>query len=174
MTTFREKTRRQPRPKRKGRALFRCGSCGKRYSNPLGHVCGKGGDFARRRKREKASGRRAREREVRAARRAKEADARRARRRREDDARRGRRSRETAATAARKRKAASRPARPAHPYESCRDRACERIPCTAWREGYEAGYEAGYAEGFEQGYGAGMAEGYTQGYAAAKAGCSCG
>lgn len=46
---FRDQTRRVRRRKRKREPLFRCGKCGKGYANPLGHTCGGGGDFAKRR-----------------------------------------------------------------------------------------------------------------------------
>lgn len=151
--TWRDKTRRARQPRRKARALFQCGRCRKAYSNPLGHECAGGGDFAKRRRREKAGERRARETAARQARRQKEADARRARRKREDDARRARRAKENEAAAERKRKPSARPRRPAHPYESCRDADCQRVACEAWREGHGQGY----AEGEAAGYAAGVA-----------------
>lgn len=135
---IRDKMRRVRKPKRKARALFRCGSCGKDYSNPLGHACSGGGDFAKRRRRQKGSERRAAETSSRKARRQKEIDARKARREREDDARRDRRSKENAAATARKKKAASSRGAPrsqAHDWARCRDADCERAVCEAYREG---------------------------------------
>ncbi len=46
MNAWREITVRARQPKRK--PLFTCDWCGKGRSNPLGHVCARGGDFARR------------------------------------------------------------------------------------------------------------------------------
>lgn len=145
MTTFRDKVRQAPRAKRRRRALFRCGSCGKSYSNPLGHSCTGGGDLAKRRRRQRGSERRAAETARRQARRQKEIDGRRARRKREDDARRARRAKENEAARARKKKAEPRRGRPAHPYENCRDADCQRVACEAWREGRAFGFDEGVA-----------------------------
>jgi hypothetical protein len=128
--------------KLKRRFRLRCGSCGKRYQNPLTHVCASPkADFRKRQtahaKRQAAADRKAR----RAAVRKRETEARRARRKREEDARRARRGKERAAVRARTAKAApaSRPRRPAHPYRTCRDGDCQRPACLAYREGIETG-----------------------------------
>ena len=118
--------------KRKLRPLFTCGSCGKSYSNPLGHVCTGGGGLRRKRaayeKQQKAAGQRARETAARQARRAREDDARKTRRQREEDARRARREKEAATAKARRTKTAAprRAGRPAHDYARCRDHDCQR------------------------------------------------
>lgn len=139
MTPWRAITSRARQPRRKRGPLFTCGTCHKGYNSPFGHTCSQGGDFAARRRRETASQRRARE-----------TAARRARRQREDDARKARRAKENEAARARKRKAAARPARPAHEYQRCRDEDCQRIGCVAYRDGLEVGDERGHARGFDE------------------------
>jgi hypothetical protein len=143
--TWRDQTERasKHKRKRKRRALFHCGTCGRQYSNPLGHRCEQGGDFARRGKAEKRAQETAARREKAAARRAAETGARRERRLREDEGRRARRAKENAAAKTRKRKAAARRrGRPEHDYRNCRDADCQRVACEAYREGFENGWEA--------------------------------
>lgn len=138
---IRDKMRRVRKPKRKARALFRCGSCGRDYSNPLGHACSGGGDFAKRRRRQKGSERRAAETSSRKARRQKEIDARKARRKREDDGRPARRVKENEAARSRKTKAPAARGRPAHPPAACLHRTeCERPRCADYREAYWQGW----------------------------------
>lgn len=117
-------------------ALFHCGRCRKRYSNPFGHVCvAPIGREGKTRFRPSASavcpachqpygnpfthtctvrtGYRGR---------------------------------------ARRPKQAARKARPEHPRPSaCRDGDCKRAACVAYREALEAGYEDGYDIGFAEG-----------------------
>lgn len=123
-------------------SLFHCGRCGKRYSSPLGHVC------VTRLDRKPRTGK-TRLAPVLAA------TCGRCRKplgnplthtcttRTDFKAR-----RKAAAKAA---PAGSRPARPVHRYEGCSDEACPRIPCTAYREGYDSGYRNGYAAGHAAG-----------------------
>ena len=118
------------------RPLFRCGSCGKQYSNPFGHVCTGGGLKKQRaayERRQAATARREREKAARQVRRQREEGARKKRRQREDEQRRERRAREKA-----KARKPRRPGRPAHDYANCRDHDCERTACEAWRDGYAA------------------------------------
>jgi flagellar biosynthesis/type III secretory pathway protein FliH len=53
-------------------------------------------------------------------------------------------------------------------FERCRDRACERYACRAWREGYEDAradfYQPRYDEGYSDGQAAGYREGERAGY----------
>jgi hypothetical protein len=126
------------------RPLFQCGSCGKSYSNPLGHTCGNAGDFGKRR--------RAKQRAERAeARKAKRAEQRKKERERADQRVSATRRRERAKAAERvakakaARKPARRPGRPSHDYRNCRDHDCERPACEAYREGVADGMDA--AEG---------------------------
>jgi hypothetical protein len=119
-------------------SLFHCGRCGKRYSNPLGHVC------VTRLDRKARTGKTTLDPKA-------------------------------AATCARCRKPlgnplthtctvktdfrarrkaaakASKPARPQHRYEACRDEDCHRTGCTAYREGRELGYYEGWNAGFPAG-----------------------
>jgi hypothetical protein len=137
------------------RPLFQCGSCGKQYSNPLGHTCGNAGDFGKRRRAKQ----RAERAEARKAKRAGQrkrvneriATARKKERERADQrvsaARRRERARaaERVAKAKAARKLARRPGRPSHDYRKCRDHDCERAACEAYREGVNNGMDA--AEG---------------------------
>lgn len=116
----------------------KCGTCGKRYTNPLAHACAVSTDFKRR----KAAAERAEKRERQAQRRRDAAARRRetARARRKAAA-----DRRKAAAAERRRKArekrpaaARRPAaRQAHDYRLCRDDECARHACRAYRDGLE-------------------------------------
>jgi hypothetical protein len=106
-TPLRRKARTQAR-----RASVKCGTCGKRYTNPLSHTCAPKSDF-RQRKREAAKARR------------------------KDAA-----DRRRAAAAERRRKAKAkrsgprRPSgRPAHDYHACSDGDCTRTACKAYVEG---------------------------------------
>jgi hypothetical protein len=64
--------------------------------------------------------------------------------------------------------AAKRKARPQHPKPSaCGEAECQRAACAAYKEGRERGYEEGYEVGYEDGYGAGFAAGYAAGAASA-------
>ncbi len=51
-----------------------------------------------------------------------------------------------------------------HPYQSCRDQACELPYCRIWRTAWAEGYQHGLSDGFEAGYDAG----YEAGAASAK------
>jgi len=58
----------------------------------------------------------------------------------------------------RKAAAAKRTAvKPRHLYQSCRDDDCQRVPCTAFRDGRAEGYQDGYSDGEAAGYRAGQA-----------------
>lgn len=112
------------------RAAVTCGTCGKRYANPLTHTCTVKTDFKKRaaadKRRQAAEARRQRKRETAARRR----EAAKARRKAAADRRR-------AAAAARRKTPAKRtgPAKPAHDYRTCRDPECRRHACVAYREG---------------------------------------
>jgi hypothetical protein len=122
--------------------VFTCGSCGKGYSNPLGHSCSGGGDMAKRRRAAERSAatakrqadrkaQRARERErIAAVRQAERAKA----RERVAAARKSERAKAKA-----KRPGSSRPRPQKHDYRRCRDADCERVACEAWREGFDEG-----------------------------------
>ena len=43
-----------------------------------------------------------------------------------------------------------------HPYQSCRDRECERPYCAIWREARAEGYEHGFEDGYQAGYDDGL------------------
>jgi len=60
----------------------------------------------------------------------------------------------------RRKKAAAKAARrdrEQHDYAVCKDEDCERFPCKVYREGYGRGYEEGEAAGFQAGFAAGQA-----------------
>lgn len=134
---WRDQTRRVRKRKVKRAPLFRCGKCGKGYGNPLGHTCGGGGDFAKRRG--------AQAREAAAAKRKAETAERRARERERIAAVRQReraKARERVAAArkaerekAKRKRPASRSRPERHDYHRCRDLECQRIACEAYREG---------------------------------------
>jgi hypothetical protein len=101
-------------------ASVKCGTCGKRYTNPLTHTCAPKSDF---RGRKRDAGRQ-RKREAARARRKAAADRRRA------------------AAAERRRKAKVKRSgprrssgRPAHDYHACSDGDCTRTACKAYVEG---------------------------------------
>jgi hypothetical protein len=111
------------------RAAVTCGTCGKRYTNPLTHTCTVRTDFAKRK--------RAAERKAKAAR---LAEKRRERRKAATVRRREARARRAAAAKARKAAAKTRPKRPrppAHDYQTCTDPECEKYGCLAYRQGVE-------------------------------------
>lgn len=61
--------------------------------------------------------------------------------------------------------AAKRNARPEHPLPSaCRDAHCKRAACAAYRDGREDGYRDGREDGREEGYRAGHSDGHREGY----------
>ena len=102
------------------RASVKCGTCGKRYTNPLTHVCTPKSDFKSR---------------TRAAERERKREAARKRRREAADRRKAAAA-ERRKRARAKRSAARRPsARPAHDYHLCRDEDCTRTACRAYAEG---------------------------------------
>ena len=99
------------------KASVKCGTCGKRYANPLAHTCAPKSDFKKR----KRAAERQQKRE--AARARKQAAAER---------------RKAAAAERRKNAAGKRPAparRPAHDYRLCRDDECARHACRAYKDG---------------------------------------
>jgi hypothetical protein len=159
-----------------------CTRCGKQYGgrngNPLTHVCRpRDGDY-RRRKAEH-------QRKIRAAARARTKAAERDKQREKISAVRARERQRSLAQITRlkasyeKRLAAeraragqqhkapprSRPRRPPHEYQSCRDKDCMRPVCVAFKEGYRDGHREGYRQGFERGWAQGYALGWKQGYA---------
>jgi len=102
------------------RASVKCKTCGKRYVNPMTHVCAPKSDFRSRRSAADRAAKReaARERRKAAADRRKAAAA------------------ERRKQARAKRSASRRPsARPAHDYHLCRDEDCTRTACRAYQEG---------------------------------------
>ena len=102
------------------RASVKCKACGKRYVNPLTHVCAPKSDFRSRR----SAADRAAKREAARERRKAAAD-----RRKAAAAERRKRARA-------KRSAGRRPsARPGHDYRLCRDGDCTRTACRAYQEG---------------------------------------
>lgn len=121
-------------------ALFHCGRCRKRYSNPFGHTC------------VAPVGRQGKTRFMPSA----SATCPRCHKPygnplthtctvRTDFKRRTAKAKKDAAAAKRK-------ARPEHPRPSaCRDPDCKRTGCAAWREGHEDGFAEGYDEGFAEG-----------------------
>jgi hypothetical protein len=115
-------------------SLMKCGQCGKRYSNPLTHVCynprGKGPRLQVKprvtvdcpRCKKPVTNPLTHVCSVRTDFRRRLAE---------------QRKREKAA-----RRAAARAAAPKHDYHSCRDGNCQRQTCTAYREGFEDGRES--------------------------------
>jgi hypothetical protein len=66
--------------------------------------------------------------------------------------------RKRAAKAKKDAAAAKRKARPQHPRAAqCPDGDCQRAACAAYREGRERGFEDGFEDGFDKGFIAGMA-----------------
>lgn len=115
----RRKVTRPARRKAEHVTSVKCGTCGKRYTNPLTHTCTVKTDF---RKRKAAAGRQAKRERAKARRKA-AAD------------------RRKAAAAARRQKARSTPApkrAPQHDYRTCDDGDCRRAACAAFKEGIEA------------------------------------
>lgn len=127
------------------RPLFTCGSCGKPYNSPLGHVCGNAGDFGRRKRAAQRASAAAARRAKRAAERQRVSERIAAARKRERDraaarlsaTRRRERARADArvAKARAARKPPRRPGRPSHDWRNCRDHDCQRQACEAYREG---------------------------------------
>jgi membrane protein involved in colicin uptake len=115
-------------------ATITCGTCGKRYTNPLTHTCTVKTDYRKRQAAEKR-------RQATAVRRRKAAEKRAAARARRKAAA----DRRKAAAAARRKTAAkprtpgARPAASKHDYRTCRDEECERYACTVYRIGHEDG-----------------------------------
>ena len=139
-----------PRKPRLRVALIKCGTCGKRYSNPLAHVCVTSRSRSgRTRLAPKAS------------------IAIKCQRCGKDYANplthvckvpsdfRKRKREHARQQAAEKRRAQ----RDQHDYATCDDEHCERFPCRVYREGYEQGY----ADGTGAGFAAGMAQGRARG-----------
>jgi len=117
--------RKVTRPARKRVELatsVKCGTCGKRYTNPLTHTCTVRSDFKKR----KAAAERTRKREAARARRKAAAD-----RRKAAAAERRRKARE-------KRSVPRSAPRPPHDFRACQDDECRRYACV--------GYKAGYAD----------------------------
>jgi hypothetical protein len=131
-------------------ALIKCGTCGKRYSNPITHVCITRLDRKTPPKRSKVKpkigvtcgscgqplGNPLTHRCV-------------------------------TRTDFKRRKAAAGkpPPKPAstgnaHEYTACKDRDCSRFPCRVYKEGRGDGYDVGFQRGVAEGY----AEGYDRGF----------
>jgi hypothetical protein len=121
--TIRKKITRPAKQKAQRATSVKCGTCGKRYTNPITHVCTVKTDFRQRR----AAGQRRQKREAAKARRKAAADRRKA-------AAADRRSKSRAAPA-------PRPAQQKHDYRRCQDSDCTRHACVAFREGFETGVE---------------------------------
>lgn len=100
------------------RVSVKCGTCGKRYVNPLTHVCAPKSDFRKRKREAERAARRdaARARKKAAAERRKAAAAERRRK-------------------AREKRSAPRSPRPQHDYRLCHDEDCRRHACVAYRDG---------------------------------------
>jgi len=107
------------------KASVKCGTCGKRYANPLTHTCAPKSDFRQR----KAAAERARKREAARERKKAAAD------RRKQAAAERRKKARAQRSAPRRRP----PARPAHDYRTCRDGDCRVHACVAYKAGYEDG-----------------------------------
>jgi flagellar biosynthesis/type III secretory pathway protein FliH len=159
-----------------------CSRCGKTYGgaagNPLTHVCNpRAGEFRQR----KAAQRRKIRAAVTAKARAAERDRQRAKvtQARERERQRSRAQVARLKASYEKRLAAERaktkqrhkgparpakPRRPAHEYQSCADKDCQRPVCAAFKEGYRDGDRDGYKRGFERGWEQGYALGWRQGY----------
>jgi hypothetical protein len=123
---------------RRGRTRVRspvawtCARCGR--PRGLSHTCRVRTDFKKRRRQQA---------------RRKAAEQRKARRRRAASDRRARER----ARKARARQRPPRPRPPAHDYHACGDGDCARYGCTAYREGKEDGFGAGYAAAQAEGGG---------------------
>jgi hypothetical protein len=140
-------------------ALFHCGRCGRKHSNPFGHTC-----IVRR------PGGRNRLKPV-----AKVTTGTCGRCKKPvtnplthvciggDFKRRG--AAEKKAVAAKKRAdaASARKAAPKHEPRRCDDEGCGRVACVAYRDGFEAGHVGGFADGEQIGYAAGYAAGSAEG-----------
>jgi hypothetical protein len=145
-----------------------CSRCGKQYGgkngNPLTHVCRpRQGEFRRRKNAEASKAKRDKERaKVTAARN-------RERHRSKAQIARLKASYEARLAAARakaKTPVKSRPApkstkprKPAHEYQSCMDKDCQRPVCIAFKEGYRDGDGDGYQRGLQEGYSKGFPDG---------------
>jgi hypothetical protein len=135
-----------------GLTLIRCGRCGKRHSNPFGHVCVTRMDRKRKPGATKLKigvaakcGRCGKPygRNPLAHRCVTHTDWKKRRRKAEKAAK------------------AKRPPRAQHDYQACRDGDCQRVACKAWKEAWEEGER----EGYEKGHAAGCRDGYATGYA---------
>jgi hypothetical protein len=138
--------KRAVRRKIRAHPLFRCGSCGKSYNSPFGHMCGNRGDFGKRRRAVQRAAAAAERKPKRAAARAKAnervAAARKSERGRAAARVSATRRRERARADARVARAKAAGARPAgrakpssHDWRNCRDHDCLRPACEAYREG---------------------------------------
>ena len=123
----------------------KCGTCGKRYTNPLTHVCTVRTDFRRRKA---------------AAERAAKRDAARKRRKAAADRRKAAAAERRKAPRARQAPAGKRkPPSQQHEYQTCRDGDCRRLACAAFTEGFMLGDEEGYRRGEDHGYRRGWPDG---------------
>lgn len=122
-------------------ALFHCGRCRKRYSNPFGHEC----IAPLGRRPGKTTFRPSASATCRSCGKPYGNPLTHTCTVRTDFKRRTRRLKKDA-------RAAARTARPEHPTPgACRDRDCKRAACAAYREGRQDGYREGYDEGFPDG-----------------------
>jgi transcription elongation factor Elf1 len=129
-------------------ALFRCGRCGKSYSNPFGHVC-----VTRLDRKERKGGTRLAPKVTASAGNCPGCGK-----------PRGNALSHTCTvkTDFKKRRAIAKKtaaASQAHLYEACRDKDCQRVACRAYKEGREEGYQEGYQHGEEDGYAKGFPDG---------------
>ncbi len=143
--TVRRKITRPARRKAKStarRATVKCGTCGKRYANPLTHTCTVRTDFRQRQAAQARQQKAARRRAAAADKRQRAAERRRQRAAAAKARRKAAADRRKAATAERRKAARTRTPGPrprqAHDYRTCRDEDCERHVCTVFREGIEA------------------------------------
>ena len=123
-------------------SLVKCGTCGKRYSNPLTHVC------APRTSRKHGRTRVTPQVSLTCPRCGK------------PYANQLTHVCKTRTDFRRRKKAAAKAARrdrEQHDYASCGDEDCERFPCKVYREGRARGFEEGEAVGFQAGQAAGAA-----------------
>jgi hypothetical protein len=143
-----------------------CARCGKQYGgtngNPLTHVCNpRAGDFAKRKNAEARKAARAKRQAPVTAARARERERSKAQLERLKARHKLRLAEVRAkAKAPHKNPPASKPPRPrkpAHDYQACIDKDCQRPVCIAFKEGYLEGDTDGYQRGHDKGFDDGVA-----------------
>lgn len=58
-----------------------------------------------------------------------------------------------------------------HDYQLCKDDACPRPLCVAFKTGYRRGYQDGWKDGYDLGYKQGHEDGYKEGFRVGLASC---